>query len=675
MPILSIILRFLFSWIDGVVAKVITIIYGLLMDLASLRLYSESIVKIIGQRIGILLGIFMLFRLAVSLINYMISPEKFSDNKQGGAALIKNVIISLALLATVNTIFETAYMVQEKVVKSQIIEKIFFGETSNSEMDIGYYLYSGFFTPNKDLVTSCDNLWDPTFELPNSECNEELGTLLETNELNTILDAKNHLDMSRVFLNYDLVTANDGGVFKGTMVFDYIPIISTAAGIVALLILISFSMELAKRAIKLLFLQIVAPVPIIFNMDTGKGKDVFQKWTKECINTYISVFIRILAIDFAVFMTVILKSEFSELFQDSIGVNIFIIIGSLMFAKEVPKLIENMFGIKMEGGMTLNPLKKFEEQALFGKHITGAAAGLTVGTAGALSGAGFGRVVTGSLGGLFGGKGLSETLKNQAAKNNTMREARADGSTFMGRRLAHLTNTLGLPTPSKRLDAQTHEIDKKVENINKGLQPLKDEMAVLNSLGDLKKQMEQRAESKILEGKSSYSKNVLDAKNKVEALKSAAAGITRRNYATEAEYQNAINKATADITAAETNYNATLKASKQKYVEDSFKDKLLDESGKKIQDAVMNSYKSDYNEKINSNKQYESVKDLQQITTSTDWDSFDKQDIAITDSNQELRHKSYPYESLKANYEQSKRDIQTADRYRSAKANERAVGK
>ena len=91
MQVLGSILRFLFAWIDGIVAKVITLVYNLLMDLANLTLYSENIVKVIGQRIGILLGIFMLFRLSVSLINYMISPERFSDNKQGGGALIKNL--------------------------------------------------------------------------------------------------------------------------------------------------------------------------------------------------------------------------------------------------------------------------------------------------------------------------------------------------------------------------------------------------------------------------------------------------------------------------------------------------------------------------------------------------------------------------------------------------------
>ena len=222
MQILGSILRFLFAWIDGIIAKVITIVYNLLMDLANLTLYSENIVKVIGQRIGILLGIFMLFRLSVSLINYMISPERFSDNKQGGGALIKNIIISLVLLATVNTIFETAYSVQQKVVSSQITEKIFFGETSQTKMDIGYFLYTGFFVPNTDVIPNCNEMWDPTYDLANSQCNLDLGEKVETNALDSIHEARNNLDMSQIFSNYDVVMANEGGAFKGKLLFNYI---------------------------------------------------------------------------------------------------------------------------------------------------------------------------------------------------------------------------------------------------------------------------------------------------------------------------------------------------------------------------------------------------------------------------------------------------------------------
>ena len=398
-------LRILFAWIDGIISNVITLIYNLLTDLAQLILYSDNVVKAVGSRIGLILGVFMLFRIAVSLINYMISPDTVKDNNKGGAKLITNVVVSLVLLATINIIFEQAYNIQLKIIDSQIIEKIFFGESSNTKMDVGYYLYSGFFTPNVNkLENNCPDLWDPTFDLSSShgqKCISALSQYLDNDEVKSITDAKKNLKMSSVFSNYSLVLADDINEF----IFDYQPIISTAAGVAVLLILISFSMELAKRAIKLLFLQIIAPVPIVFNIDPGKGKDVFKKWYKECFSTYLSVFFRLVAINFAVFMIVLIKGNFKDIFSNNFLLNVFIIIGCLMFAKEVPKLIENMFGIKTDG-MSLHPIKKFEEQALFGKQINDVGRGAIGSIGGAVARFRAGGRVVNRLGGAFAGIGM-----------------------------------------------------------------------------------------------------------------------------------------------------------------------------------------------------------------------------------------------------------------------------
>lgn len=483
MKVLGPILTFLFAWIDSIVAKMITLVYNLLMNLSNLVLYSDSIVKTLGQRIGIILGIFMLFRLAVSLINYMISPEKFSDNKTGGAQLVKNIIISLVLLATINTIFETAYMVQKRIVESGIVQKIFFGDNSETDsVDIGYYLYTGLFTPNEDVIPECKTMWDIT-EPISQECDDKLFELTETNARNSIYEARNDLDMSKVFSNYDVVTANRDGAFTGTELFNYTPIVSTAVGVIALLILVSFSMELAIRAVKLLFLQIVAPVPIIANMDTGKGKDIFNKWLKQCINTYISVFIRLIAINFGVFMIVLVKGNFKDIFTGNILLNIFVIIGCLMFAKQVPKLIEDMFGIKLDG-MTLHPLKNFKDNALFSNQIFGAARGVAAGAVGIGAGAFGAAIASGKLGnkwwetagatirgagrGMIGGVGAGYKSKNgleaiRAGRGRWGAEAdyvnSLDGTTLGGRMKAGLQQRLHIATDADK-------IKKDIDNLN-----------------------------------------------------------------------------------------------------------------------------------------------------------------------------------------------------------------
>ena len=478
------ILRFLFAWIDAIIVKLITTVYRLFSDLSELVLYSDNIIKLIGKRISLLLGIFMLFKLAVSLINYMISPDKLNDSAKGGGRLIINVGVSLALLISINLIFKEAYKVQGIVVNSRIIEKIFFGNNGivsddSTKMDIGYYLYSGFFTPNVDVFEhSCDEMWDvskPLNELTDLQkenndkkvCDDLLFDKLGDNEYKSIYKARNTMDMSYVFNDYELVLNTPS---ERTFAFDYTPIISNAAGIIVLLIMISFSMDLATRAVKLLFLQIVAPIPIIANMDMDKGQEIFKKWYKECINTYLTVFIRLITINFAVFMIVLLRGNYKDLFVNNIWLNIFLIIGCLMFAKQVPKLLEDFFGIKMDG-MALNPLKKFQEQALFGKQITSLANAAVSGAVGIGAGAIGGAVASGALGnkwyqnlgaglrgagrGLVGGIGAGYKASNPLAAigtgigrygTNADYVNSLDGTTFGGRFAAGIQQRLHIST-------------------------------------------------------------------------------------------------------------------------------------------------------------------------------------------------------------------------------------
>lgn len=66
----------------------------------------------------------------------------------------------------------------------------------------------------------------------------------------------------------------------------------------------------------------------------------------------------------------------------------FITIAALIFAKRLPKLIEELFGVKLGGELTLNPMKKIRDNALGGKAVTGAIKG----TAALGVGAGLGAV-------------------------------------------------------------------------------------------------------------------------------------------------------------------------------------------------------------------------------------------------------------------------------------------
>ncbi len=482
--------RYLCGLIDSIIYIVITKMYELFQDVSGIILYSQDMFDVIGQRIGLILGIFMLFRLAVSLINYMISPDKISDNSKGGAKMITNIIISLALLVSVNLIFNEAYKIQKRVIESRFVEKIFFGKKAEMpNVNMGYILYSSFITPNID---GCETLLDPYTEI-DPKCSQEL-TKIQNTSINTALNnLLTNYELNKVYSNYDLLNYR----LNNDWFFSYLPILSTVAGVAVVLVLISFCMDLATRAVKLLFLQIIAPIPIIANMDPAKGSEIFKKWYKECFNTYLSIFIRIIAINFAVFMITLIKTEFGNIFTGkSPLLTVLLVIGCLMFAKQVPTLIEDILGIKLDG-MSLKPLKKFQEKALFGKNITSlGAAGLA---GGAAMGAnmisrfrqgtnekGFARVwdmtlgtlASGVAGGLSAtGRGTVGAIKGQkfgqtyqgayrgaiTARNNRNDriEAGVNSLDIMGDKI---DQALGMPTTAQRQDSSVKVYDEFVSS-------------------------------------------------------------------------------------------------------------------------------------------------------------------------------------------------------------------
>ena len=72
--------------------------------------------------------------------------------------------------------------------------------------------------------------------------------------------------------------------------------------LVSLYIAVSFCFDMAVRAVKLGFLQLIAPIPLIAKVDPKKGDEVFNKWVKECTSTYLNLFVRLVAIYFALYI-------------------------------------------------------------------------------------------------------------------------------------------------------------------------------------------------------------------------------------------------------------------------------------------------------------------------------------------------------------------------------------
>ena len=427
--------RNLFFTLDNALFNFIPMVYTLLMDISRTSILTQSQIHAFAERIQMLLGIFMLFKVSFSLIMYVVNPDDFTEKSKGIGKLAQNTVISLVLLAVVPYIFNMAYRLQVLVLKDNTLARLILPNQSNNNYlntagdDMAFSIMIPFFSPNtgielgdidcskasgedkelcekynKAQMTECAEIIDKDGKFSDkcinalshavfTDTDTELGLNLFENitKLSVVTSRGETIKNAPVTIaNYitgvnnrnlgltfraDIATAttitSDG---SEDFIIHYPWPFTTIVAVVVILLLINFCLDIGLRSVKLAFLQLIAPIPIISYMDPKSGKDgMFSKWYKMCISTYASLFVRLAALYFGVYIIsqvgkltdVINGSEQSNFF-----VQVFIIIGVLMFVKQLPKILENL-GIKLdgEGKFNLNPFKKMENDMLGGKTL------------------------------------------------------------------------------------------------------------------------------------------------------------------------------------------------------------------------------------------------------------------------------------------------------------------
>ena len=391
------IIRGLFAAIDKVVIWLIESLYDLIFQISSVQVFDNASLAAFANRITVILSIFMIFKLSLSFLNYIVNPDAMTDKSKGFSKLIQNIAVALVLLVSYQFLFDKAMELQQKIVDNNTIPKLIIGSVGKNVKNsstISFPLFSAFVVPNNDILYStstdpnltgcrsysryiegskpsatCD-LWGAGYQDNVATDNSTVGTNTNT-QMDYIVE---HQD-TNALLDF-LLRIKKGDIFA----FDYKFIISTICGAFAALVLLSFCMDVAVRIIKLYFLRLIAPIPIISYIDPIKGEGIFKKWLSNVGKTYADLFIRLIAIFFAIFIiqqvaTQPALKDFNGNPIDNPFVIIFIIIGALMFAKQFPKLIQDITGISLDGKMQLNPFKKVSEQALGGKAMLAGAAG------------------------------------------------------------------------------------------------------------------------------------------------------------------------------------------------------------------------------------------------------------------------------------------------------------
>ena len=428
--------RSLFATIDNVFFWLFNLVMQAVFDIANLELVKSNAFEEFQGRIYVILGIYMLFKVTISLLTYLVNPDVMLDKEKGLGKLVSRSIISLCMLLLLPQLFPLLYRVQTPLLSA--LPRVILGtNTSITEKQ-----QESSSIANEISVT----LYSIVFERADG------STTAMGGEFSTVSEAIEHVN--------DPVDG-DKSVYK----YKYTPLLGTVIAIVMAIILIGICIDVAIRAFKLVILRMLAPIPIISYMDPKSAKDgAFASWSKTLVSVWLELFLKIgvLFLVLALIDLIILEDNITwgtiENGPRKVMIQAVVIVGLLFFAKEAPDFVRKILGIKGDKG---------SGGFFSGLGKIGAAAAIGAGTIGSAVASGraswmadtannkkhhLGNVVKNGVAGLFGaGTGLmtgagaalgaKDHARQKAVEAMNKRNANAiamgaAGSTFLGRTAA-----------------------------------------------------------------------------------------------------------------------------------------------------------------------------------------------------------------------------------------------
>ncbi len=374
-----------FTWLASIALAIDTLVYYIVHEtyqifslVAQAQLFSDpnGIIKPLTDRIYSILGIIMLFVFTYNILLLIINPDKLNDKSDSSMlGIIKNLIISLILIVLLPTMFGYAYRIQNSILNSGVLSSIFMGGTTSDENNnlirdggrvVALNLFSAFYYPIDTAGTAYSYEDCTTKSDAPAICSDYVSA------------------MDSVMNDGNLFAFTENKTLKKGLENDqmrYTWFISFCAGVFAAYLFISFTIDVGVRVVKLGLLQVIAPIPIVMRITKPKG-GVFDKWFKETTKTFLMVFERLIVIYFAMWTisSVIcsdkggiipnLNSDGSTGAFAMLFAKVFLILGTLAFAKEAPKMMEDLFGMKI-GNVSIKKKLGQNEYAMRGAAMIG----------------------------------------------------------------------------------------------------------------------------------------------------------------------------------------------------------------------------------------------------------------------------------------------------------------
>lgn len=355
----------------GSIFKLVNSAYRIFLPLAEADIFKNAEFDIITRNMYEILSIVMLFALAYGILVKIVDPEN-SKSGVDGKKILQKLVMAIVLLALIPSIFSFMFGLQEAILESNVLNSIFTGSSNVGAQNIqnagnvmAVNSFKPFFTPN---VNNDTNPEDARGIIKN---HTEYGVTLDNEESYgckyeecTLAEVDLFAEKTGDFGFYQAFAAN---INEGEVDFQWL--IALVVGGFLVYAMISFCFDMALRVCKLAFFEIIAPIAIFCNV-IPKMEDVFKKWLSNTTKTFISVFTRIIVMNFGVYLiSIIVKNV--DLGLDNAGnwflnliAKCFLILGIVMFMRQAPKLLSDLFGFG-DGDMKLGIKDKLKSSGAF----------------------------------------------------------------------------------------------------------------------------------------------------------------------------------------------------------------------------------------------------------------------------------------------------------------------
>lgn len=394
--VLSDAIRGLFSWLDRPTFGLLSLVYQLFFNVASATLFSGPTIMNFFSRVQLILGVFTMFQLAMSILKGIVNPDNFFGKDKGVKSIISRIVIALIMLTLITPIsipaakneyekqinnngilFGTLYSLQHRLLSNNTLGRLILGTTDtspsyiSSDSDDELKTSSRIFTSTVLKAFYRINLID--YNSRKHEAGKDDAVFNENRVCQDIDDdvlaayTRLDADPGEIIDMVNVTCNSDGGIIKSVIrlfkkltgneyyVFAYTPLLGAVVAFIFSFILLSFTVDVAVRAVKLSVLRLIAPIPIISYMNPNGSKDnAFNSWVKMLTTTYLDLFVRLAVVYFVIFLIqdMIANGLAIKTLNGQAGIFSLIIIwiGLFIFAKQAPKFFKDVLGLKNEPG-------------------------------------------------------------------------------------------------------------------------------------------------------------------------------------------------------------------------------------------------------------------------------------------------------------------------------------